>query len=254
MCSTTHAILKTEKFVNVILFFWVFSHHNFSNFDCTTTAWFHKIKICINPYIYIWISVFECVSAFRICVYSVSLPNGLVVHADAWMGSCLVCIFGCLGARDNSTPGHWSAPDPRGHEFWPLGSSQQRAHRVAGRLGLLQTQRHTYTAQWYDEWYVRKQQHVYAHSHTHGWLEGKSSCRLSMTSNKRTIENNKTGSHSGSSRKSFPLLLQATSQHRAIQTPEPLSNAKLVLNGFTALWRDDHWILVSENWHLPLAF
>ena len=28
--------------------------------------------------------------------------------------------------------------------------------------------------------------------HTHEWLEGKSSCCLSMTSNKRTIENNKT--------------------------------------------------------------
>ncbi len=177
-----------------------------------------------------------CVSAIRMCVYNGSLPNGLVVRTRVWMGSCLVCMLGCLRERDNNTPGHWSAPDPRGHEFWPLGSSQQRAHRVAGRLGLLHS--------------VYKRTHIQTHNgmmsdmsdsssmctHTHGWLEGKSSCRLSMTSNKRTIENNKTGSHSGSSRKSFPLLLQATSQHHAIQTPDPLSSAKLVLHGFTALW------------------
>lgn len=43
---------------------------------------------------------------------------------------------------------------------------------------------------------------------TYGWLEGKSSCRLSVNSNKRTIENNKTGSHSGSWRKKkkFPFV------------------------------------------------
>ena len=78
--------------------------------------------------------------------------------------------------RDNSTPGHWSAPDPRGQEFWPLGSSQQCAHRAAGRLGLLHsvykhihththtyTHTHTHTAQWYNEWYVRESQHVHTH-------------------------------------------------------------------------------------------
>lgn len=53
------------------------------------------------------------------------------------------------------------------------------------------------------------------HSHTHKWLEGKSSCRLSMTSNKRTIENNKTGSHSGGSRRKKVSLCYSRQLHSA---------------------------------------
>lgn len=167
-------------------------------------------------YIYIWIQHFE---------------NGCVWNTCVWMGSCLVYMLGCLRGERLQHPRTPICPGPQ--RSWVLTFREQRAHGVAGRLGLLHSvYKHTHShthAQWSDEWYVRKRQHVCAtHSHTHGWLEGKSSCRLSMTSNKRTIENNKTGSHSGSSRKSFPLLLKATSQHRAIQTPDPLSSAKLV--------------------------
>lgn len=109
--------------------------------------------MCVIPYIRIKLLV--CVSTFSICAYKVSLRNGV----SRW--SCLVCTLRCLcdrdrerewkrereRERDNSTPGHWSAPDPRGQEFWPLGSSQRCAHRAAGRLGLLHS--------------------VYKHTHTH---------------------------------------------------------------------------------------
>lgn len=90
-------------------------------------------------------------------------------------------------------------------------------------------------------------------AHAHEWLEGKSSCRLSMTSNKRTIENNKTGSHSGASgkegrgKKVSPLLLQATSQRRVTQTADPLSGDQLLLNGFAALQGNHYyWMPLLE--------
>lgn len=101
----------------------------------------------------------------------------------------------------------------------PLGSNGQRAHRVAGRLALLpllapaSTHAHTHTQSTMLETSDKKAGAcARALTHTHEWLEGKSSCRLSMTSNKRTIENNKTAltaplrEKRGEGKKKFPFV------------------------------------------------
>lgn len=193
------------------------------------TVYFHKIKnnhlaihIHTHTQIHIWINVVKWMHP----------------HLDFAQ-----IMFSSETRAPQDTDLAWTS---RGHMVWPLGSSQQQAHRVAGRL-MHTTHTHTHNDMTSD-------MSESSSMCTYGWLEGKSSCRLSMNSNKRTIENNKTASHSGSSRKkSFPLLVMATSQCRAIQTPDPLSGAKQVLRGFTALWREDHWLQVSEYQHPTLA-
>lgn len=131
--------IHTDSFRNKISLFLMFDYFLTQMFIWTNkTVYSHKIKnnnlaIHIHAHIHIWINVVKWMHP----------------HLDFAQ-----IMFSSETGAPQDTDLAWT---PRGHIFWPLGSSQQQAHRVAGRL--MHTT-HTHT-QWYDEWHVREQQHVH---------------------------------------------------------------------------------------------